>query len=223
MRSPAADTRSSGPVREQATVYDEIHSVGDLPVAWTDRQDGGSYRLQRRDDEALFGYAVGPHSWKQYQLPPGVKLWEARVDERGGLVDLVEPPADPVRYAFFGARSCELHAMGILDRVLLGGSHPGRDRVQGAFVVAVQCGQAGRTCFCVSMNTGPVAERGFDLALTEVIEDARHYFVVEVGSERGADVRVQPPRRTGARPWPSAPKQPRSTPARHRRWGASST
>ena len=162
--------------------------MGDLPVAWTDRQDGGSYRLQRRDDEAPFGYAVGPHSWKQYQLPPGVKLWEARVDERGGLVDLVEPPADPVRYAFFGARSCELHAMGILDRVLLGGSHPGRDRVQGAFVVAVQCGQAGRTCFCVSMNTGPVAERGFDLALTEVIEDARHYFVVEVGSERGADV-----------------------------------
>ena len=175
-------------VRDQAIVYDEIRSVGDLPVGWTDRQDGGSYRLQRRDDEALFGYAVGPHSWKQYQLPPEVKLWGARVDERGGLVDFVEPPADPVRYAFFGARSCELHAMGILDRVLLGGSHPGPDRVHGAFVVAVQCGQAGGTCFCVSMNTGPVAERGFDLALTEVIEDARHYFVVEVGSERGADV-----------------------------------
>jgi len=78
-------------VRDQAIVYDEIRSVGDLPVGWTDRQDGGSYRL--RDDEALFGYAVGPHSWKQYHLPP-----------RG-------------------------HAMGILDRVLLGGSHPGRDRL----------------------------------------------------------------------------------------------
>jgi len=175
-------------VRDQAIVYDEIRSVDDLPVGWTDRQDGGTYRLQRRDDEALFGYAVGPHSWKQYQLPPAVKLWGARVDERGGLVDFVEPPADPVRYAFFGARSCELHAMGILDRVLFGGSHPGPDRVHDAFVVAVQCGQAGGTCFCVSMNTGPVAERGFDLALTEVIEEARHYFVVEVGSERGADV-----------------------------------
>ena len=30
----------------------------------------GSYRLRRRDDEALFGYNVGPHSWKRYQLPP---------------------------------------------------------------------------------------------------------------------------------------------------------
>ena len=38
------------------------------------------------------------------------------------------------------------------------------------------------------MGTGPVAERGFDLALTELIEDDRHSFVVEVGSERGAEV-----------------------------------
>jgi ferredoxin len=176
-------------VRDQAIVYGEIHGASDLPVGWTDEQDGGHYRLKRREDDALFGYAVGPHSWKQYQLPPEVKLWEARVDERGGLRDLTEPVTPTPRYAFFGARSCELHAMGILDRVLLGGSHPDRAdraRTEGAFVVAVQCGQAGGTCFCVSMNTGPVADRGFDLALTEVLEAARHYFVVEVGSDRGA-------------------------------------
>jgi ferredoxin len=43
------------------------------------------------------------------------------------------------------------------------------------------------------MKTGPVAERGFDLALTEVLEEHRHYFVVEVGSERGADVLADVP------------------------------
>jgi len=178
-------------VRDRAIVYDELRSVADLPVGWSDEQGGGHYRLTRRNDDALFGFAVGPHSWKQYQLPPEVKLWEARVDERGALVDAVEPPRTAPRYAFLGARSCELHAMGILDRVLLGGSHPDpgdRARAQGVFVVAVQCGQAGGTCFCVSMNTGPVAERGFDLALTEVIEDERHYFTVEVGSDRGAEL-----------------------------------
>jgi formate hydrogenlyase subunit 6/NADH:ubiquinone oxidoreductase subunit I len=178
-------------VRDRAIVYDEIRAAADLPVGWTDEQDAGHYRLRRRDDDALFGYAVGPHSWKQYQLPPEVNLWRARVDERGGLVDIAEPPRAAPRYAFFGARSCELHAIGILDRVLLGGSHPDpvdRARVEDVFVVAVQCGQAGGTCFCVSMKTGPVAERGFDLALTEVLEDARHYFAVEVGSERGAEV-----------------------------------
>ena len=186
-------------VRDHAIVYDEIRSAEDLPVGWTDEQDGGHYRLRRRDDEALFGYAVGPHSWKQYQLPPEVNLWRARVDERGGLVDVAEPPRAAPRYAFFGARSCELHAMGILDRVLLGGSHPDpadRARVEDVFVVAVQCGQAGGTCFCVSMKTGPVAERGFDLALTEVIEHNRHYFTVQIGSDRGAallaDVPHQP-------------------------------
>ena len=178
-------------VRDQAIVYDTIVSAADLPVGWTDVQEAGRYRLQRREDDALFGYAVGPQSWKHYQLPAEVKLWRARVEEDGALTDFSEPPRESPRYAFLGARSCELHAMGILDRVLLGGSHPDpadRGRVEELFVIAVQCGQAGGTCFCVSMKTGPVAERGFDLALTEVIEEARHYFVVEVGTERGAEV-----------------------------------
>ena len=34
----------------------------------------------------------------------------------------------------------------------------------------------------------PAAERGFDLALTELLDDGGHRFLVEVGSERGADV-----------------------------------
>ena len=183
-------------VREQAIVYDEISSSAELPVGWTDEQEAGHYRLRRRDDEALFGYAVGPHSWKQFQLPAEVKLWRARIDQDGGLSEISESARETPRYAFFGARSCELHAVGILDRVLLGGSHPDPadgGRTKDLFIVAVQCGQAGGTCFCVSMKTGPVAERGFDLALTEVLEDDRHYFVVEVGSERGAEVLADVP------------------------------
>jgi len=180
-------------VREQAIVYDEIESAADLPIGWTDEQDGGHYRLRRRQDEALFGYAVGPHSWKQYQLPAESKLWRARVDGRGAVVDVVEPPHETPSYAFVGARSCELHAMGILDRVLTGGRRSGT--APEVFIVAVQCGEAGGTCFCVSMNTGPVAERGFDLALTEILTDTAHRFVVEVGSERGAEVLVDVPHR----------------------------
>jgi sulfhydrogenase subunit beta (sulfur reductase) len=188
-------------VRDQAIVYDRIASSADLPVGWTDEQDGGHYRLRRREDGALFGYAVGPHSWKKYQLPAEVRLWRARVDERGGLVELEEGPREPPRYAFLGARSCELHAIGILDRVLLGSSRPDpadRARTEDVFVIAVQCGQAGGTCFCVSMNTGPVAEKGFDLALTEVIEAGAHYFVVEVGSSRGEQVLGDVPHRSAS-------------------------
>jgi sulfhydrogenase subunit beta (sulfur reductase) len=178
-------------VRDRAIVYGEIGSSADLPIGWTDEQDGGHYRLRRRDDAALFGYNVGPHSWKAYQLPAEVRLWRARRDEHGGLTDLTETPREMPRYAFMGARSCELHAMGILDRVLLGGTHTDpadRARREDVFVVAVQCAQAGNTCFCVSMGTGPTADSGYDIALTEVLEADRHYFVLDVGSERGAEV-----------------------------------
>jgi sulfhydrogenase subunit beta (sulfur reductase) len=188
-------------IRDGAIVYDEIRRAADLPIGWTDEQDAGRYGLRRRDDEALFGYAVGPHSWKQYQLPSEAKLWDARVDERGELVDVTEPPRTAPRYAFFGARSCELHAMGILGRVLLRGSHPdpaNHARAEDVFVVAVQCGEAGGTCFCASMNTGPVAERGFDLALTEIIDADRHYFTVQIGSDRGAAVLDDVPHQAAA-------------------------
>ncbi len=178
-------------VRDRAIVYGEIGSCADLPIGWTDEQEGGHYRLRRREDEALFGYNVGPHSWKRYQLPPQVRLWRARREDDGGLTEVEPEPARAPRYAFVGARSCELHAMGILDRVLLGGAHPDpadRARREDVFVVAVQCSQAASTCFCSSMGTGPTAESGFDIALTEVLEGPRHYFVLDVGSERGAEV-----------------------------------
>jgi ferredoxin len=45
------------------------------------------------------------------------------------------------------------------------------------------------------MNTGPQVTFGFDLALTEVIESERHYFVVEVGTERGEEVLHEVPHR----------------------------
>ena len=174
-----------------AIVNGEIRSSADLPVGWADEQDGGSYRLRRRDDEACFGYNLGPRSWKELRLPPEVKLWEAHRGEGGRPVDVREERPEPPRYAFLGVRSCELHALGVLDRVLLGPPHPderARQRVADPFIVAVQCGQAAGTCFCVSMNTGPRAEAGFDLALTELLDEGGHRFVVESASDEGAEV-----------------------------------
>jgi sulfhydrogenase subunit beta (sulfur reductase) len=61
-------------------------------------------------------------------------------------------------------------------------------RRSGGFIVAVQCTQSASTCFCASMATGPRASVEFDLALTELVGKGAHRFVVEVGSERGADI-----------------------------------
>jgi formate hydrogenlyase subunit 6/NADH:ubiquinone oxidoreductase subunit I len=175
-------------VRDGAIVYDQLRSVDDLPRGWTDEQDGGTYRLRRRDDEALFGYAVGPHSWKQFLLPPRERLWQADRTSDGFIVH-DEPPAAP-KYAFLGVRSCELHAMQIQDKVFLDGPYvdPGYRARRNAFIIAVNCGQAGGTCFCVSMQTGPKAESGFDLALTELLDSDRHEFLVEAASDAGREL-----------------------------------
>lgn len=176
-------------LRNGAILYEEIASVVDLPAGWTDEQDGGTYRLVKRDDAALFGYAVGPHSWKQFLFPPVTRLWQA--ERTGNGFRFLDQEEEPAKYAFLGVRSCELHAIRIQDRVFLGGSFVDpvyKARRDGLFIVAVNCGQAGGTCFCVSMGTGPRSTAGFDLALTEVLQDGRQYFTAEVGSERGAEV-----------------------------------
>jgi formate hydrogenlyase subunit 6/NADH:ubiquinone oxidoreductase subunit I len=45
------------------------------------------------------------------------------------------------------------------------------------------------------MQTGPKVTQGFDLALTEVISGERHYFVVEIGTDQGAQILQAVPHR----------------------------
>jgi sulfhydrogenase subunit beta (sulfur reductase) len=180
--------RLLGPtIRDRAIVYDAVTAVSDLPEGWTDRQDGGSYRLERRGDRALFGYASTPQSWKQYLHPPTSTMWRAERRADGFTVrDTMEVPE---KLAFIGVRSCDLHAIAIQDKVLRDGGFVDPSyaaRRSNIFVVAVNCSEAGSTCFCVSMQSGPKASFGFDLALTELLDGGSHRFMVEVGSAAGA-------------------------------------
>ena len=150
-------------VHDGAIVYRDVRSAADLPIGWGDEQDGGRYRLQRREDEAVFGYAVGPHSWKQFLHPPHVRLWRARRGQDGEGLEFLEEPTEAPRYAFFGVRSCELHAIAIQDQVFLPGAYPDQSyaaRREDVLLVAVNCGEPSGTCFCTSMGTGPKASRG---------------------------------------------------------------
>jgi ferredoxin len=182
--------RVIGPtVRDQAIVYDDIASLADLPRGWTDEQSGGHYRLMRRADDALFGYAVGPHSWKKFLHVPEQRLW--RAERSADEVRIVVEPELAEPLAFVGVRSCELHAIAIQDRILLEGAHPDlhyRARRESVFLVAVNCAEPGGTCFCASMNTGPKAAGGYDMALTEITGGGERRFVVDIGSEAGRAV-----------------------------------
>jgi ferredoxin len=192
--------RLIGPtVRDGAIVYDDIASSADLPAGWTDEQDGGTYRLRRRNDDALFGYAVGPQSWKRYLFPPTSVVWRSGQDRAAAEAEAEAGPP----MAFIGVRACELRAIAIQDRVFIGGERVDpvyAGRREGAFLVAVNCGTAGGTCFCVSMDAGPKAESGFDLALTELLDGGQHEFLVEAGTSRGADVLSEVTSRPAGRP-----------------------
>jgi formate hydrogenlyase subunit 6/NADH:ubiquinone oxidoreductase subunit I len=186
-------------LRDAAVVYDEINSERDLPIGWGDEQDGGIYRLKKRDDAARFGYTVGPQSWKRYLFPPSTLLMKAQRTPGGFTASAPADNAPP--YAFIGVRSCDLHAIAVQDRTFMNGPHVDatyKKRREQAFIVVVNCGQAAKTCFCTSMDTGPMARTGYDLVLTEILEDGRHEFLVDAGSERGAEVFADLPLREAA-------------------------
>lgn len=171
-------------VRDQAIVHDRISGIEDLPSGVTDTQEGGYYRLQQRDDEALFGYNSASQSWKRYLYPSRSRLFTAVETDDGIRFEAVEPTTP--RYAFFGVRPCDFAAIAIQDKVFMGSGHV--DAIYAAnrqdnFIVAVNCVEAGATCFCDSMGTGPRANSGYDIVLTEI--EAGKEFLARSGSTRG--------------------------------------
>ncbi|MEN8238574.1 MAG: 4Fe-4S dicluster domain-containing protein [Actinomycetota bacterium] len=176
-------------VHEGVIVYDEIEGPGDLPIGWTEATEAGTYGLVERDDEAYFGFTVGPRTLKTYLFPPKHTLLTIRHVDTGLAFD--PEPVDPPRYAFVGARACEIAAMGIQDRVFTAGvaSDPyyteARNR---SFIVGVNCSVAAATCFCDSMGTGPRCTTGYDIVMTELMDGEHHEFALEAGTDAGEDV-----------------------------------
>jgi hypothetical protein len=192
-----------GPTRSgEAIVLAELASAADLPYGWGVSTGPGTYRLERRGDDAAFGHAAGPQAWKRFLHPPRAPLWTA--DRRDGEVTFTAPAPEDVRYAFLGVRPCDLRAIAVQDRVLgVSGAYARRRR--DLFLVAVNCTEPASTCFCVSAGGGPSAGEGFDLVLTELPTG----YLVETGTEAGAAI------------WPTCPghrllRPPWSRPGR--RW-----
>ena len=181
-------------VRDGAIVPGPVRTLDDMPRGWGDEQDAAHYRLRRRDDDAVFGFAAGAQSPKPVFFPASELFWRGRRTGEEFTVNEEGPEADGNGlgpYALLGVRSCDLHALAIHDVVLLGRNHVDvryAARREGTFVVAATCSSPSGTCFCASMGTGPRPDSGYDLALTELLDGGPHRFLVEVGTARGAEV-----------------------------------
>ncbi len=175
--------------RGPAIVLETLDSMDDLPWGWQDHQSVGAYAVQKTTDRGCFQFNCGPDSWKRFLIPPVSRLFHLAFGDDDVAVTCDEPP--PLAYAFVGMRACDLKALAILDRVMLGQDYPdpGYQAVRRLlFIVAVNCLTAGGTCFCSIVGGGPRADSGFDLVLDEICTPDRHGFLVEAGSRRGADM-----------------------------------
>ncbi len=175
--------RVLGPMaRNGAIVFDEVRRVADMPVGKREEQQAGRYRLLPGANGEVFGVVNGFGSLKPAFFAPEEALLAIRREQKGFGVAEVTPEAP--RLAFLGVRACDLAALAIQDRIFLHDrfrdGHYAARREQ-ALLIAVNCTRSAPTCFCVSMQTGPAATQGYDLALTE-LDDA---FVVRAGSPAG--------------------------------------
>jgi ferredoxin len=181
-----AGYRVLGPtLRDGAVLWDEVRQVADLPEGWRDVQEPGRYRLERTDSPRIFDVLHGAESLKRFAFAAREPLMTIERAEAGLATRVVAPRTE--RLAILGVRACDLAGLGVQDRVFLDGLHPDphyRARRDGLFLVAVNCTWALATCFCASMDTGPRARAGFDLALTETADG----FLLEPGSAAGAEI-----------------------------------
>jgi sulfhydrogenase subunit beta (sulfur reductase) len=191
--------RVIGPrVRDGAIVLDELSSAADLPQGVGDTQDGGVYRIHERGDQAVFGHAAGPQSWRRFLSPPRELIFRATRRADGMVIEDPQTETDSRPFAFIGVRACDLRALEAQDHVLTDRAFVDpryAERRSRSIILAVNCTEPSGVCFCQSMGTGPRCRGGFDLSLTEVVA-GEHRFVVEVGSELGggllADVPYRP-------------------------------
>jgi sulfhydrogenase subunit beta (sulfur reductase) len=182
-----------------AIVPGPVKSSEDLPRGVHDVQSPGSYRVVHcENDDELFGWAVGPESWKREYFPSSQVMWHGEVV--GDAIVFREPNRTHSPVAIVGARPCEVAAMRIMDHVLEEGVHRDSrysDRRDASFIVVVECARPADTCFCFSMQSGPGIVEGFDVALTEVNDELGHRFIARSGSTLGAGLLSSVPSRPG--------------------------
>ncbi len=173
-------------VRDHAIVYDVLIDSNQLPWGIRDHQSPGKYRLETISEKKAFSFSNGPQAIKPILFKPVETVWKVVRDSDGKLLFQPHHPQEkPI--AFFGARSCDLVAMNIQDKVFIEGNKVDlryNKRREQLFVIAVNCTYSSENCFCVSAGTGPEVKHSFDILMTE-IEDG---FVLTIGSVRGEDI-----------------------------------
>ncbi len=117
---------------------------------------------------------------KKFIHMPGEVLFEFEGVVEGKAPEKVE------KRVLFGVHACDVNGLLSLDKVFLE-TYPDSDykaRRENTAIVALNCVSPCAYGYCASFNTGPSADIGFDLCLTDLGDK---YFV-EVGSDKGREM-----------------------------------
>ncbi len=178
--------RVIGPVVQDGSIrWAHIDRLEDLPIGWRDEQRPSHYRLEHTDSSNMFDIVHGPESLKRQTFAPREPLLQIEKKNKGFSVQEIRPASEQI--AVIGVRPCDLAGLRVQDRIFLHDQFPDphyQARRDNLFLVAVNCTRAHATCFCASMRTGPKAESGYDLVLTESDQE----FLLQSGSAAGHDI-----------------------------------
>jgi sulfhydrogenase subunit beta (sulfur reductase) len=178
------DYRCIGPqVRDGAIMYDEIHSIEQLPHGISDAQSPGHYSLKANTSGKYFDWANGPQAVKPLLFAPRERLWKSQQSEDGAIsFETTDPDVRPT--VVIGARACDIAAMKIQDQHFLEQEFVDpyyKARRENLLIIAVNCSSPAKTCFCHSTGDGPFVDDGADVVLTEL----EHGFLVDIHTTKG--------------------------------------
>lgn len=148
----------------------EITEPEDLASGILDVQAPGRYSIGDKDP-FIFSSLGGPDSPKRYLHPAELEVTRLIDNPKG--IESKSAFSSKEKYAFLGIRPCDLRGVEVMDRAMMA---PGFEdpiysslRKDSLFIV-VNCTRAGENCFCATMGTGPAADSGYDVAITELPE-----------------------------------------------------
>jgi sulfhydrogenase subunit beta (sulfur reductase) len=176
--------RKSGPALRLAS----LSAASDLPTGLDSEASPGRYRLAAAPDRRVFGAGPLADSAKRFLHVPEARL--ATAEKENGAFRIIEERPAAGKMALFGIRPCDTAAIGRMDHVLLRDRFVDpqyRARREQTLIIAANCVRSAATCFCASMDTGPRAASGFDIALTEHL-NGRLEYLAESGSAKGTAI-----------------------------------
>ncbi len=173
-------------VKDGAIIYDTLNNADQLPWGIRDHQAPGEYTLEQISEIKAFAFSNGPQAIKPLLFKPREPMWKVSRNDQGKL-EFIPYEAKEKPIAIFGARSCDLVAMAIQDKVFLGEKHIDpryHSRREQLFIIAVNCSYSSENCFCVSAGTGPQVKNPFDILMTEIDNG----FAIKSGCELGDNI-----------------------------------